>query len=51
MIIIRLTKYIVAVIENPAKGTINIKYKVIMEVFIEVYFKIITKRNAIFIKS
>ena len=34
-----------------AKGTINVNYKVIVKVFIEVYFKTITKRNAIFIRS
>ena len=33
------------------KGIININYKVIIEVFIKVYFKIVTKRNIIFIKN
>ena len=33
------------------KGTINTNYKVIIEVFIEVYFKVITRRNAMFMKS
>ena len=51
MITTRLTKYIVAVIGNTANGTINIGYKAIIEVLIEVYFKIIIKRNTIFIKS
>ena len=37
-----------AVVGNIVKGTININYKAIME---EVYFKIITKRSAIFIRS
>jgi hypothetical protein len=36
---------------NIAKGIINIDYKVIIEVLIEVHFKGITKRNIIFIKS
>jgi hypothetical protein len=36
---------------NIAKVAININYKVIIEVFMEIYFKIIAKRNAIFIKS
>ena len=36
---------------NTIKGTININYKAIMEVLIEVYFKVTTKRNAIFIRS
>ena len=36
-----------AIIGNPAKGIININYKAI----IEVYFKVIAKRSAIFIIS
>ena len=34
-----------------AKGTININYKVIIKVLIKIYFKVIAKRNIIFIKS
>ena len=34
-----------------AENTINTNYKAIVEVFIEVHFKIITRRNAIFIRS
>jgi len=34
-----------------AKGTINVNYKAIMEVLIEVYFKVITRRSAMFIRS
>ena len=34
-----------------AKDIININYKVIMEALIKVYFKIIARKNAIFIKS
>ena len=34
-----------------AKGTINTNYKVIIEVLMEVYFKIIARRNIIFIRS
>jgi len=41
----------VAMVGNIAKGTINVNYKAIMEVLIEVYFKVITRRSAIFIKS
>ena len=41
----------VAVIGNTAKGIINVNYKTIIEALIEVYFKVIAKRNAIFIKS
>ena len=33
------------------EGTININYKVIIEVLIEVYFKVITKRSVTFIRS
>ena len=36
---------------NMAKGIINIDYKAIVEVLIEVYFEIIIKRNAMFIRS
>ena len=51
MIITGLIKYIIAIVRNMEEGIININYKAIMEVFIEIYFKIITKKNAIFIKS
>jgi hypothetical protein len=51
MIITRLIKYIVDMVGNTAEGIININYKVIIKVFIEVYFKVITKRNIMFIKS
>ena len=51
MITTRLTKYIVAVVGNIAKGIINIGYKAIIKVLIEVYFKVITRRSIIFIKS
>ena len=34
-----------------AEGIINTNYKAIVEVFIEVYFKVITRRNIIFIRS
>ena len=40
-----------AVVGNIIKGIININYKTIIEVFIEIHFKVITRRNAIFIKS
>ena len=33
------------------EGIINVNYKAIIEVFIEVYFKVITKRNAMFIRN
>ena len=50
-IITRLIKYIMAVVDNIVKGIININYKVIIEVLIEVYFKVIARRNTIFIRS
>jgi len=41
----------VAVVGNIVKGTINVNYKAIMEVLMEVYFKVIARRSTIFIKS
>ena len=41
----------VAIVGNIEEGITNINYKVIVEVLIEVYFKVITKRSAIFIRS
>ena len=40
-----------AAVGNTAEGTINTNYKAIIKVLIEVYFKVIAKRNAIFIRS
>jgi len=51
MIITRLTEYMVAVVGNTVKGTINVDYKAIIEVLIEVHFKVIARRSAIFIRS
>jgi len=34
-----------------AEGIINVNYKAIVEVLVEVYLKTINRRNAIFIKS
>ena len=51
MIITRLIKYIVAIVGNTEEGTTNINYKAIVEVLVEVYFKVIAKRNATFIRS
>ena len=51
MIITKLIKHIVAAVGNIVEGIINANYKVIIEVFIEIYFKIIARRNAIFIKN
>jgi len=41
----------VAVVGNIAKGTINVNHKVIIEVIIKVYFKVIARRSAMYIKS
>jgi hypothetical protein len=41
----------VAVVGNIVKGITNINYKVIIEVLVEVYFKVITRRSAIFVRS
>ena len=40
-----------AVVGNTEEGIININYKVIIKVLIEVHFKVITKRSVISIKS
>jgi hypothetical protein len=47
----RLIEYIVAAVGNIAEGMININYKVIIEILMEVHFKGIARRNIIFIKS
>jgi len=41
----------VAVVGNIEEGTINVNYKVTVEVPVEVYFKVIARRSAIFIRS
>jgi len=41
----------VAVVGNIVKGIINVNYKAIMEVLIEVYFKVIARKSAMFIRS
>ena len=41
----------VVIVSNTAEGIINTNYKVIMEVLIEVYFKVIAKRNTVFMRS
>ena len=51
MIITRLIKHIVAAVGNTVEDIINANYKTIIEVLIKVYFKVIAKRNAIFIKN
>jgi len=51
MITTGLIKHIVAVVGNTEEGIINVNYKVTVEVLMEVYFKVITRRSAMFIKS
>ena len=51
MIITGLIKYIVARVGNTVKGIINVNYKAIIEVLVEVYLKTINRRNATFIRS
>jgi len=40
-----------AVVGDIVKGIISVNYKVIIEVLIEVYFKVVTRKNTIFVKS
>jgi len=51
MIITGLIEYIVAVVGNMEEGTINVNYKATVEVLVEVYFKVIARRSAMFIRS
>jgi hypothetical protein len=41
----------VAIVGNIVKGIINIDYKAIIKVLMEVYFEVIARRNTIFIRS
>ena len=41
----------VAIVGNIVKDIININYKAIIKVLMEVYSKVIAKKNATFIKS
>jgi hypothetical protein len=41
----------VAMVGNTVEGIINIDYKAIIEVLVEVYSKVITRRSAIYIRS
>ena len=41
----------VAVVGNTVEGIINVNYKVIIEVLIEVYSKVIARRSAMYIRS
>ena len=50
MITTGLIKYIVAVVGNTAKGIIN-DYEVKVEVLVEVYSKVITRKSITFMRS
>jgi len=41
----------VAVVGNIEEGIINVNYKATIEVLIEVYFKVIARKSATFIRS
>ena len=41
----------VAGVGDTVEGIINVDYKATVEVLVEVYFKIINRRNAMFVKS
>ena len=40
-----------AIVGNIEEGTTNVDYKVVVEVLVEVYFEVITRRNATFVRS
>jgi len=50
-IITGLIEHMVAGVGDTAEGMINVDYKAIMEVLVEVYLKTINRRNAMFVKS
>ena len=39
------------IVGNTVEGTIHVDYKAIIEVLIKVHFKVIARRNVMFIKS
>ena len=51
MITTGLIEYIVAMVGNMTKGTINVDREAIIEVFVEVYFEIIVRKSAMFARS
>ena len=40
-----------AAVGNTVEGIINANYKAIIEDFIEIYFKVIARKNAIFVRN
>ena len=51
IIITGLIEHIMATVGNMVEGTINANYKAIIKVFIEVYFEVIARKNAMSIRS
>ena len=51
MITTRLIKHIVAVVGNTEESIINIDYKAIIEVLIEIHFKVIARRSVISVRN
>ena len=47
----RLIEYIVAAVGNIVEGIINANYKAIVEVLMEIHFKVTARKNAIFVRS
>jgi len=41
----------VAIVGNTEEGIINVNYKATVEVLVKVYFKVIARRSAMFIRS
>ena len=41
----------VAVVGNTVEGTINVDHEAIMEVLVEVYFEVIARRSATFVRN
>jgi len=50
-IITGLIEYIMAIVGDTVENIISVNYKAIIEVLIEVHFKIIAKKSAMFIRS
>ena len=50
-IITGLIEYIMAIVGDTVESIISVNYKIIIKVLMEVYFKVIVKRSAIFIKN
>ena len=41
----------VAVVGNTAEGIINVNHKIIIEVLVEIYFKVIARRSTTFVRN